>query len=272
MHSLLRISAARGQCDVGDGVADDSRRRCRILLTAPAGADTAEISFELITAGFRVSTALTLDESLQLLHGERPSVWLLDARLLAQATDPADGRDWLRRMARGVTIILHFPAGASAAERMQGLQRGADRVLAGPMEPRELLLHITAALRLGGDATPPPLDNPLVHVDEQAHEVFVRGNRVHTTPLEFALLRLFVRNAGRLLSQESLKAAAWREPAAATDHALREHVSRLRAKLGVAGGCIETVRGTGFRFRWPETESSDVRDVAVARAPENRDG
>jgi DNA-binding response OmpR family regulator len=238
----------------------------RVLVSAPTPEDTAEVSFHLLAAGCRVSTACALAEALPLLQAEWPALWLLDSRLLPP--DRSAGialHQWLRGIASGVALILVFPSESTIDERLDALEGGADDVVVRPLQPREVLLRMQAVLQRARPAMSTPATPSALTVDERAHEVRVHGVPVHVTPNEFALLHLFVRNAGRLLTYERLKAGAWGNPRDASDHAVRERVSRLRARLGAVGSCIETVRGSGFRFQWPPTEERDRRDDSVAR-------
>lgn len=236
-----------------------------MLVTAPTPADTAEVSFHLLAAGFRVSTACALAEALPLLQTEWPALWLLDARLLpSEGLNGVAMHQWLRGIAPGVALIIVFPAESTMDERLDALEGGADDVLARPLEPRELLLHMQAVLRRSRPAASTTATPSVLTLDERAHEVRVHGAPVNVTRHEFALLHLLVRNAGRLLTYERLKDGTWDRPRETSDHAVRECVSRLRAKLGDAAACIETVRGRGFRFRWSTTEARGCRDETVA--------
>src|SRR5205807_10212132 len=106
------------------------------------------------------------------------------------------------------------------------------------------------AVAAGGVLTAGPLQ-----IDAAAHRTTVHGREVELTATEFKLLRLLVEREGRVQSRTLLLETVWHAQPDIQPRTVDMHIQRLRAKLGAAGGCIETVRGVGYRFRQPDTRA-----------------
>lgn len=151
---------------------------------------------------------------------------------------------------RAVPVIF-LTARAEEADRIKGLQSGADDYVAKPFSTKELVLRIQALLRRvsGG---PPPSSKPLqigqIVVEPDRHVASVRGEPVELTATEFKLLRILMERQGRVQSREHLLLTVWRYETGIETRTVDTHVRRLREKLGPEADWIETVRGVGYRM------------------------
>ncbi|WP_123302740.1 response regulator transcription factor [Bogoriella caseilytica] len=166
-----------------------------------------------------------------------------------------DGLDVARHIrSQGLSVpILVLTARADEVDLVVGLDAGADDYVTKPFRLAELLARVRALLRrAGGEVTE---DDELaakdVRVDVAAHRAF-RGNReMHLTAKEFDLLRVLVRDAGSVVSRETLMREVWGTDPTGSTKTLDMHVSWLRRKLGDDANdpkYVTTVRGMGFRF------------------------
>ena len=166
-----------------------------------------------------------------------------------------DGFDVCRELRRsGVrTPIIMMTAKSQEAEKVLGLDLGADDYVTKPFSPRELRARIRAALRRGSASPPQPDVYRFgdVEVDTSRGEVRRNGTVVDTTATEFKLLTAFVRNRGRVLSRETLLDQAWGQGTFLTDRVVDNHVVALRRKIEPEPAdprYLVSVRGLGYRF------------------------
>ena len=135
--------------------------------------------------------------------------------------------------------VLVLSSRATVAERVAGLDRGADDYLAKPFSLDEFLSRIRALLRRGAGRADPMLRLGALECDEAAHRVSVAGRPVELTPKEFAVVRLFLRSPGTALSRSQVVNAVWNWAFEGYSNVVDVHISALRRKL----------RGSGVRFR-----------------------
>jgi len=178
---------------------------------------------------------------------------VFDAVLLDVMMPRMDGLEVCRRIRQlsGVPVIM-LTAKGDEADRVVGLELGADDYVAKPFSPRELLARLRAVLRR---SQPASVTNEIVvgqvTVDVGARKVNVAGEGIELTGLEFDLLMALVRRPGRVVSRETLLAEAGRGDVTVNDRTVDVHVSHLRRKLGDdprSPRLIKTVRGVGYVF------------------------
>ena len=176
-----------------------------------------------------------------------------DAVLLDLMLPGKDGLDVCREVrARSDVPIVVLTARGEEADRVLGLELGADDYLSKPFSPRELLARIRAIVRRAKGRAGPPTAAVRVGslvVDPSGRRVTLRGKEVALTAYEFALLDALARRAGRVLSREQLMELARGSAEEAFDRSIDVHVSRLRQKLGddpKRPRLIKTVRGAGY--------------------------
>jgi two-component system, OmpR family, response regulator CpxR len=163
-----------------------------------------------------------------------------------------DGFELLRLVRRqSQAPVIMLTARAAQADRVAGLDAGADDYLAKPFGPEELLARVRAVLRRAGQVSNPgaSLEAGPLKLIPSAREAWCEGRAVVVTTIEFDILESLIRAAGRVVSRDELTAALYRRRASPFDRALDVHVSHLRKKLGRHGSLITTVRGVGYLFR-----------------------
>src|SRR6266700_616793 len=215
----------------------------RILLIEDDPRLAEMVSEYLGEAGFRVSIATAGRAGLERLAREPFDALVLDLML-----PDMDGLDVCRELrTKSDMPVLMLTARGDAADRIVGLELGADDYLPKPFQPRELL----AILRRGRSAASRLLRFGRLEIDRDARAVRVDGETRSLTAYQFALLLAFAENAGRLLSRDSLMDLVKGEPLEAFDRSIDVHVSRIRAAIEDdprKPRRIVTVRGAGYIF------------------------
>jgi DNA-binding response OmpR family regulator len=173
-----------------------------------------------------------------------------DAVLLDVMMPGMDGLAVLRKIrdaGHGVPVLM-LTARGDEADRVVGLELGADDYVAKPFSPRELLARLRAVLRRAApESVAEKLTAAGITVDVGAREAWVDGKPVELTGLEVDLLIALLRRAGRVVPRSALLELAGRGDVTVGDRAVDVHISRLRKKLGDdAATRIRTVRGVGY--------------------------
>jgi two-component system, OmpR family, response regulator RegX3 len=184
-------------------------------------------------------------------HAERPDLVILDLMLPEMS-----GLDVCRMIRQESTVpIVVVTARDAEADKVTGLELGADDYLTKPFSVRELVSRVRAHLRRVHMTTATPAEELLqggpVEMDVSRHEVRVQGELVAFPPKEFELLETFLRRKGRLLTRDLLIEEVWGHDYFGDTKTLDVHVKRLRAKVEDDPGKPErivTVRGVGYRY------------------------
>jgi two-component system, OmpR family, response regulator len=190
----------------------------------------------------------TLDTGIEAATTGRYNVIVLDRMLPG-----GDGVDAMARIRAGgsTALILILSALGRAANRVEGLEKGADDYLPKPFEPEELRARLRALLRRG---TIQVLDNDLLAFGDleirlKARTVHVRRTHIAVSPKEFELITYFARNAGQIVTRMQLLENVWNLHFDPGTNVVDVHVGRLRRKLEEAGSnAIQTARGEGYIF------------------------
>jgi two-component system, OmpR family, response regulator len=161
--------------------------------------------------------------------------------------------------ARGFNApILMLTALDGVADRVDGLDRGADDYLAKPFAMAELRARVRALQRRRGEDRAPRVVIADLELDPATRAVERAGSRIRLTAREFALLELLARHPGQIFSQDRLIEALWDADFAAESNVVEVYIRSLRRKVdgGRRDGLIETVRGAGYRLR-PVTPTAE---------------
>src|ERR1041385_2182134 len=201
-------------------------------------------------AGFDVIIAVDGTTGLQIAKEHRPDLVLLDLTL--PDIDGLQVCETLRRdLKAGAVPIIVLSARASEADRVRGLDRGADDYLIKPFNTQELLARVRAALRR---AAMPRSGLSVVRSGELAIDLrschVTCGNKtVSLRHAEYRVLEALAREPGRVFSRDEIIDGALRRDSSVTERTIDVHITRLRQTLGTAGEAMETVKGIGYRLR-----------------------
>ena len=238
----------------------------RILVVEDEPGIAFALEADLQTEGYAVTVTATGDEALRLALGDSPlpsgeggprsgrvrasfDLILLDVMLPGK-----DGFEVCRALRRSglQTPIILLTAKAQEAEKVMGLELGADDYVTKPFSPRELRARIKAALRRGAARVEAEIfrfDD--TEVDFARCEVRRAGCAIDLSALEFKLLSAFIRSSGRVLTRDQLLDAAWGSDVALNDRVVDNHIVSLRRKLEPEPSRPKhflNIRGMGYRF------------------------
>jgi len=164
-----------------------------------------------------------------------------------------DGRKVLRRIRLNSQVpVIMLTARGDEADRISGLEAGADDYLPKPFSPRELLARMRAVLRRKEPAAAPDTFKLSdIEIHGKTRQVLQAGQDVALTGAEFDILLLLARSAGKVLTRDEIAEAALGRPVGPLDRSIDNHISNLRKKLGATVGDrerIRNVRGTGYIY------------------------
>lgn len=223
----------------------------RILVVEDEESLADSVRYNLEREGYSVGVASDGRKALDRFRSESPSLVILDLMLPEMS-----GLDVCRqiRQVSNVPIIM-VTAKDSEADKVSGLEIGADDYVTKPFSVRELVSRVRAHLRRAGMRAAEPEEDVLsggpVSLDVAKHEVLVRGQTVGFPPKEFELLEAFLRRQGRLLTRDFLIEEVWGAGYFGDTKTLDVHVKRLRKKVEQdphQPKHLVTVRGLGYKF------------------------
>jgi two-component system KDP operon response regulator KdpE len=219
-------------------VVDDEAQIVRALRTSLQG------------AGYEVDVATTAAEALARAAAHPPTGVILDLIL-----PDGSGIDVCRELRRWTNVpVLVLSALGDEQEKIAALDAGADDYVTKPFGIEELLARLRAALRRVDAPAAPVVELGELAVDLERRLVTLRGKPVSLTPTEFELLRLFVRNEGKLLTHPTILREVWGPAYGTESHYLHVYVSQLRQKLEqdpARPRLLLTEPGAGYRLVRP---------------------
>lgn len=208
------------------------------------------LRYNLEKEGFQVRSAYDGETGLALAIRERPDVVLID--LMLPGIDGLEVCRQLRSDSRTATIpLIMLTAKSSESDRVVGLELGADDYIVKPFSPRELVARVRALLRrtAGQQDVPARIRRGDLLIDLHRREVTCADTPLDLTATEFRLLHFLALYPGRVFARGELIDNVLGRDIAVLDRTVDVHIMALRKKLGGRAGCIETVRGFGYKFR-----------------------
>jgi len=219
-----------------------------VLVVEDEDALSELLQYNLKKEGFRVSVAADGEEAMMLLEERQPDVVLLDWMLPKISGIEVCRRLRGRQDTRNLPIIM-LTARGEEADRIRGLDTGADDYIVKPFLMKELFARLRAVLRR---IRPGLAEDQVVvgdlSIDRGAHRVTRSGAEVHLGPTEFRLLDYLMQHPGRVFSREQLLDAVWGSDVYVEARTVDVHIGRLRKALSKAGegDPIRTVRSAGY--------------------------
>ncbi len=211
--------------------------------------------------GFKVVAVAHPDEAIRFMRREIPDMVILDVMLPGR-----DGFEMCKEIRRDFTVpIIMLTARGEVADRVLGLELGADDYLPKPFEPRELVARIQTVLRRGNGSEPPDrLKHGRLELDFRRKEALLAGKSIDLTAMEFEVLVLFARSPGKVMDRDHIldrtKGLEW-EP---YNRSIDVLISRLRQKLSDDPrhpAFLKTVRGSGYMYIGDEESVDDAQAV-----------
>jgi two-component system, OmpR family, KDP operon response regulator KdpE len=221
----------------------------RVLVVDDESQIVRALKVVLREAGFEAVPAETASQALDLAALRPPEAAIVDLVL-----PDGDGVEVTRRLREWSEMpILVLSALGEEDQKVRALEAGADDYITKPFGARELVARLQAALRRAAPAEQEPrIAIEGLEVDLAGRVVLRDGEPVHLTPIEFELLRVLLRNRGRLMTHRKLIAEVWGPEYVDDIQPLRTHIARLRAKIEPEGApaprYVVTDPGVGYRF------------------------
>ena len=212
------------------------------------------VKYNLDREGYQTISSGNGRKGLELIQQELPDLIVLD--LMLPELDGISICKQLRADPRTKSIpIIILTAKSEEADRVLGLEMGADDYVTKPFSPRELVARVRAVLRRSGasdEEEPEVIELGEIRMDLRQHSVKVRGAEVDLTPKEYDFLKLLLLNPARAFTREFLLEHLWGYEYFGDTRTVDVHVRRLRQKIEQNPAdpfYLETVRGVGYRFR-----------------------
>jgi DNA-binding response OmpR family regulator len=233
----------------------DMQRKRTILVVEDEPSIAEPLAEAIAREGFETKVAATVSESLALASQLEPDLVLLDVML-----PDGSGFDVCRELRRSSQVpIIMLTARGEEADRVVGLELGADDYVVKPFSAREVVARIRAVLRRTesspGRQEAKPIEIGELRLDPAKREVTKDGEALELSRKEFELLQLLMQNAGSVVTREQAFEDVWDTNWFGSTKTLDVHVSGLRRKLGDDSSeprFLHTVRGVGFRFATPD--------------------
>ena len=209
----------------------------------------------LISDGFQVKKAYDAQEGLRIMKEEKIDLVLLDIMM-----PNIDGLEMCRRIRETYNVpIIMVSAKTQELDKIVGLTTGADDYVTKPFNPLELMARVKSQLRRYRDLNPAQekkSESAVIQVknltiNKETHQVFVDGESVKLTPIEFDILYLLATHPGRVFSTDEIFEKVWNEKVYEANNTVMVHIRRLRGKMKDdtrADKIITTVWGVGYKI------------------------
>lgn len=213
------------------------------------------VRHHLESAGFAVKVFATGNTVIAESERQRPTLFILDIMVPGK-----DGLELCRMIRQthplAATPVIFLTAKSGEADRVLGLELGADDYIAKPFSPRELVARVKAVLRrFERPLSQSPVQVGEIEIDPSSMTLLVAGQITTTTATEFRLLDYFARHIGRVFTRDQLLDSVWRDTSYVTPRSVDVYVRRIREKIEPDPEnprYLKTVRGAGYRFEAPK--------------------
>ena len=240
-----------------------------VLVVEDEGAISKLIAFHLEQNGYEAVVASDGKRAMELLGKRAPTLMILD--LMLPDTDGIDILRQIRAEPKTVRLpVILLTARAEEADRVLGLESGADDCVVKPFSPRELMLRVKKLISLyeNEQVETTAIKFGCLELNENEFQLQVNQQKVEITVTEMRLLSELIRCKGQVLTRDQLLQNAWGYLPNVTDRTVDTHVKRLRRKLGPAADYLETIRGVGYR--WARSPEETVpQSIGAAAEDEN---
>lgn len=234
----------------------------RVLVVEDEAAIAELIAVNLRHSGFTPTLVFDAEAARREVDAQLPDVILLDWMLPGES-GASLARSWRQHERTRAIPILMLTARSDEADKVQGLDAGADDYITKPFSTKELLARIRAVLRRRSPLT---TDDAVtvgdLNLDTATYRVSFKGQELKVGPTEFKLLHYLMKHVERVHTRGTLLDRVWGDHVFIEERTVDVHIKRLREALGDAGAMIETVRGAGYRLslaglRQRQTVSAD---------------
>lgn len=222
----------------------------KILIVEDEVAIQELITYNLQQAGYETLCADNAEKAMSIINEALPDLILLDWMLPNMS-----GIEFARILRKGertrLIPIIMLTARSMEADKVTGLEIGADDYMTKPFSPREMIARINAVLRrLIPEATEEVVELDGLRLDPVNHRVTVENKEIELGPTEFRLLHFMMTHTERVYSRNQLLDRVWGDHVFVEDRTVDVHIRRLRKALELVGkdALIQTVRGAGYRF------------------------
>ncbi len=237
----------------------------KILIVEDEAAIQELIAYNLQQAGYESACAENAEKAMVLINGALPDLVLLDWML--PGVSGVEFAKMLRRNERTRLIpIIMLTARTQEADKVAGLEIGADDYITKPFSPRELIARINAVLRrLIPEASDEVVEMGGLRLDPVTHRVTAGNKEIELGPTEYRLLHFMMTHTERVYSRSQLLDRVWGDHVFVEERTVDVHIRRLRKALELAGKdeWIQTVRGAGYRFSMIALPSAKASDIEI---------
>lgn len=198
--------------------------------------------------GYTAFTAESAEDGMRIFRRVKPDLVILDIMLPQRS-----GYDFCRAVRKDAdTPILFLSAKGSEADKIHGLEMGADDYVVKPFNLAELAARVKAILRRAtGEPVQEPIETGNLRIDPRSHEAWLDGEPLTLSPKEFALLYFLCRNPGQVFSRDALLDRVWGRDAFVSSRTVDVHVRWLRTRIEATPDTpnrLVTIRGVGYKF------------------------
>jgi DNA-binding response OmpR family regulator len=219
-----------------------------VILLVEDDVDIAELIAHYLTkAGHAVHRLVSGADVMPRLRRDPPDLVILD--LMLPGTDGFRVCQMMRSEPKTALIpVIMLTARGDETDRVAGLELGADDYVTKPFSPKELMARVAALLRRAGRSASRVMEYGAITIDADRHHVTHEGVEVRLTAKEFLLLQYLVQHRGRVLSRDLLLTDVWGYQYTGGTRTVDVHIRRLREKLPLLAGAIETIKQFGYKL------------------------